>query len=141
MDLNPGFLRDCRMQTMRDSIQECRQYLLDHNCFIVIDGLQSTQEWESIKGALGLETIKRHVILVITNEESVAKHCATEIKLVYNIKGLRVDHSLELLKQVSLLARSIIPLCIYLFFFQIRLHHVIEKNVLNKTRYMKIIYI
>jgi GTP-binding protein EngB required for normal cell division len=102
LDLDPRFLQTCRMSTMRDPIQECRQYLRMRNCFVVIDGLQSTKEWDLIKAALELETTRRHVILIITNEESIAKYCATTNELVYNVKGLQVDDTFKLLKQVSL---------------------------------------
>ncbi|CAD6256379.1 unnamed protein product [Miscanthus lutarioriparius] len=99
LDLNPGFLQDCQLSTMKDPIEECRQYLYVNDCFIVIDGLQTRKEWDLIKGALGLETTTRHVIFVITNEESVAKYCATDIESVYNVKGLGADHAFQLLKQ------------------------------------------
>lgn len=41
LDLNPGFLQDCQLSTMKDPIEECRQYLYVNDCFIVIDGLQT----------------------------------------------------------------------------------------------------
>uniref|UniRef100_K3ZP12 NB-ARC domain-containing protein n=1 Tax=Setaria italica TaxID=4555 RepID=K3ZP12_SETIT len=101
LDLNPGYLHDRQMSTMKDLIQECREYLHEQfGCTIVIDGLQSTEEWDMIEAALKLGTKKFGLdIFVITNEECVAQYCATNSKNVWNVKGLGVDSAFELIAE------------------------------------------
>jgi hypothetical protein len=105
LDLNDGSLQD-RMSVMQDPIQECHEYMCNHRCVVVIDGLQSTEEWDLIKIALELGT-SRHCVVVVTSEESVAKYCATDRDRVWNVKGLGVDHAFEIIQKVCLLTRSI----------------------------------
>ena len=88
LDLNPGSLQD-RMSTMKDPIQKCHEYLRTHPCLVVIDGQQSTKEWDLINAALGLETNRRNSVVVITSEESVAKYCAKASDRVWNVKRSR----------------------------------------------------
>ncbi|KAL6885541.1 hypothetical protein ACP4OV_010320 [Aristida adscensionis] len=97
-----------QMSTIKDPIQECREYLQrteNHSYFIVIDGLQRTQDWESIKPIFELNTSssnnsKPNVVIIITNEESVASYCSKEEGRVWNVKGLEVGHAIELFKKV-----------------------------------------
>jgi len=86
----------------QDPIQECRRYLREHRCLVVIDGLRSKDDWELIKAAFLPDSTKA-CIVVITNEESVARHCVDnkEIQLV-NVKGLKADTSLELFQEVCM---------------------------------------
>ncbi|CAL4983491.1 unnamed protein product [Urochloa decumbens] len=105
LDLNPRSLQRWMMptsSTLKDPVQECSEYLQKYDCVIVIDGLQSTEEWDLIKTALELGTNERqHNIFVITNEESVAKHCASYGDYcVFNVQGLvEVDHAMEILRK------------------------------------------
>ena len=71
LDLNGGSLQD-GMSMMQDPIQGCHEYLRNHRCIVVIDGLRSTEEWDLIKAVLELGTTQ-HCVVVITGEESVAK--------------------------------------------------------------------
>ncbi|CAD6254807.1 unnamed protein product [Miscanthus lutarioriparius] len=83
----------------QDPIQECRRYLREHRCLVVIDGLRSKDDWELIKAAFLPDSTKA-CIVVITNEESVARHCVDnkEHQLV-NVKGLEADRALDLFKE------------------------------------------
>ncbi|CAL4986711.1 unnamed protein product [Urochloa decumbens] len=99
LDLNPRYLQHGVMPTVKDPIQACREYLHKHTYFIVIDGLQSIEEWSLIKAALELGTSSEDCIIVITNEESVAKHCASDSDSLRNVKGLGVDNAIELFEQ------------------------------------------
>jgi len=101
LDLNPRYLLDSTASSLKDPIQVCREYLYDRDGLIVIDGLQSVEEWDAVKTAF--DGAFKGWIIIITNEESVAKYCATDSKYVLNIKGLEADHAIELLDQVRLL--------------------------------------
>ncbi|XP_034568884.1 disease resistance protein RGA4 isoform X2 [Setaria viridis] len=97
LDLHSGSLQHAGMLRIRDPIQVCRQLLKKHACLIVIDGLQSTEEWDSIKAALGFEPDQtRSRIIVIANEESVASYCS---KNWWSVEGLEIDDALELFKR------------------------------------------
>ncbi|RLN33435.1 hypothetical protein C2845_PM03G29930 [Panicum miliaceum] len=104
-DLDPTYVRKDRTSTMKHPIQKCSEYLGMHQCLVVIDGLQSTKEWDLINDALGLSGGMRSVI-VITNEESVAKYCTfakARDDRVWNLKGLGADHAFEIIAKVRLL--------------------------------------
>jgi hypothetical protein len=78
------------MLRIKDPIQHCRELLRRHRYFIVIDGLQSTDEWDSINAALLCEPQQiSSRIIVITREESVAKYCSKSGW--WNIQGLEID--------------------------------------------------
>jgi hypothetical protein len=90
---------------MKDPIKQCRDILREHRCLIVIDNLQSVEDWDSINAALGLRSAKVHTI-VITNEASIAIHCADKdlLNAVCNIGSLEHDAALQLYEdQVFLL--------------------------------------
>ncbi|XP_004979673.1 probable disease resistance protein RXW24L isoform X2 [Setaria italica] len=95
------------MPTIKDPIQRCHEFLLgqkNSKYFIVIDGLQSIEEWDSIRPAFksttGSSIRDNVVIIIVTNEESVANHCATDKNLVRNVKGLEVRYAIELFNRV-----------------------------------------
>ncbi|KAF8765913.1 hypothetical protein HU200_008035 [Digitaria exilis] len=100
---------------IKDPVQGCHQYLQQvqegkEKYCIVIDDLQSTEEWDLIRPTFE-STEKQNsdnniAIIIITNEEDVAIHCATEKKLVWNVKGLEVDNAIKLFDQVWLLATN-----------------------------------
>jgi len=56
-------------------IQEFHELLEKHRCLVVIDGLQSTDEWDLIRHYL-VSIYSRSIIVVITTEASIAIHCA-----------------------------------------------------------------
>ncbi|CAN6374849.1 unnamed protein product [Urochloa humidicola] len=102
LDLDSESLQHGSRLRIRDPIQECRDLLHEHRCLVVIDALQSSEEWDLIHAALVLGATGRTPnsrIIVITNELSVATYCSTT---TWNVRGLEVDLSLDLfLKKVS----------------------------------------
>ncbi|CAL4991663.1 unnamed protein product [Urochloa decumbens] len=98
LDLHSGSLQHGNMLRIRDPIQECRELLRKHVCLIVIDDLQSTEEWDLIKDALNLEHDYRSRIIVITNKESVAAYCSSNL---WNVEGLEIDEALDLFKTTA----------------------------------------
>ena len=64
------------------------------HCLIIINGLQSTHDWDSIKAAL-LSDPPKGCILVITNEASVATHCAEAEEGVLNMEDMEADPMLR----------------------------------------------
>ncbi|KAG2557109.1 hypothetical protein PVAP13_8NG213200 [Panicum virgatum] len=83
---------------------------------IIIDGLQSTEEWDRIRRVFKCTTtsstpqnssnaganIPENVcIIIITDEESVANYCATGKSLVRNVKSLEAGHAIKLFNQVA----------------------------------------
>lgn len=82
---------------IKDPIEACRELIQGNDCLVVIDGLQSTDEWDSIKNALALGRTQSRTI-VITNEERIAAYCAPR-KAVLNVEGLKVHEALDLFKK------------------------------------------
>ncbi|XP_037467725.1 disease resistance protein PIK6-NP-like [Triticum dicoccoides] len=70
----------------KDPTEECHR-LLEGHCFVVIDDLRSTKEWDLIQPAL-VSKGSKSIIIVITTEESIAKHCTNNEGLVFNVKAL-----------------------------------------------------
>jgi hypothetical protein len=87
---------------MTNPIDVCRRLLSeDHEynqCLIVIDDLQSTEEWDTIKQALWFG--KYYCIILVTNESSVAKHCSWQDQIVFNVRALGDDDAFRLLAKV-----------------------------------------
>ncbi|CAD6254132.1 unnamed protein product [Miscanthus lutarioriparius] len=80
-------------------IQECHQLLENHRCLVVIDGLESTEEWDLIRHSL-VSTHPRSTIIVITTEASIGTHCcANREEAMYNVKSLEDDEALDLFKK------------------------------------------
>lgn len=83
---------------IRDPIQECHKLLKEHQCLVVIDDLQSVEEWDLIRPAL----VSRHsksVIIVITTDEKIATYCADDEEVVFNVKCLEAEASFDLFKK------------------------------------------
>jgi hypothetical protein len=108
----------------QDPVQECRRIMCEYRSLVVIDGLQSREDWDLIKAAF-LPDSTNACIIVITNEESIATHCVDNEDQVVNVKGLEADAALTLFKKVCALNRFIIILhsikvyCVGLFVHKI----------------------
>uniref|UniRef100_A0A453MPE9 NB-ARC domain-containing protein n=1 Tax=Aegilops tauschii subsp. strangulata TaxID=200361 RepID=A0A453MPE9_AEGTS len=61
----------------QELIEGCCKTLHEKDCLVVIDGLQSTEDWDWIKDTFLTQPTKG-CIVVITNEEHVAKHCVDD---------------------------------------------------------------
>lgn len=83
---------------IKNPIQECRDLLDQHRCLVVIDDLQSKEEWDLIKAAL-LSRSSKSVIIAITTEANIATCCADKEELVYNVKGLQANAAFDLFHQ------------------------------------------
>lgn len=87
-------------------VQQCRNLLKDRRCLVVIDDLQE-EEWGKIRAAL-LSRPTESVIIIITNEEKIAFHCADRKDLVFNVKALSVEAAIDLFKMKVRLASQMI---------------------------------
>uniref|UniRef100_A0ACD6ANV7 Uncharacterized protein n=1 Tax=Avena sativa TaxID=4498 RepID=A0ACD6ANV7_AVESA len=85
----------------KDPIQQCRQLLEHHRCLIVIDELNTKEEWDLIQSSL-LCTYSTSVIIVITTEANIAAHCTKKKELMFNVQGLEDNAAFHLFeKEVS----------------------------------------
>ncbi|TVU20862.1 hypothetical protein EJB05_30463, partial [Eragrostis curvula] len=87
-----------RLMGSKSPIQECRELLKKHRCLVIIDDLQSKEQWDSIRD--NLVTPSDSLIIAITTESSIAAHCADSEELVYNVRGLQADMASELFQKV-----------------------------------------
>ncbi|XP_047062381.1 disease resistance protein RGA4-like [Lolium rigidum] len=81
-----------------DPIEACRELLSQYQCLIVIDDLQSREEWDLIQATF----LPRHsasVIIVITTKAGVAAYCNNSEKQVFNVKGLEDAAAMDLLRK------------------------------------------
>jgi hypothetical protein len=92
------------LANMTNPIDVCRRLLSDDEenkqCLIVIDNLQTIEEWDTIKQDLSFG--KYYCIILVTNESSIAKHCSgqDQDQLVFNVKGLADDDAFQLFDKV-----------------------------------------
>jgi hypothetical protein len=100
----------------QDPIQACREILNEKQYIVVIDGLQSKQDWDIIRKTFfsELHTSRGSHIIVITNEKSVAKHSVDDKKdQLLKVKHLRDGDSIGLpLVKVCLLDPLVFDLTI-----------------------------
>jgi len=116
LDLHSESLNHYSTLRIEDPIQACREFLDEHKCLVVIDGLRSKEEWDLTKAALTFAPSGSRVI-VITDEESVAAYCATPSTVIWNVKVLEADDALELFKKkVCLILRVAYTLLLKLLF-------------------------
>ena len=66
---------------------------------LVIDDLQSKEDWDLIRVNL-ISKASKSCIIVITREETVARHCATSDDAVCILKGLEDKTALRLFEEV-----------------------------------------
>ncbi|KAM3384773.1 hypothetical protein ACQJBY_009025 [Aegilops geniculata] len=100
--LQAGETEDLCTMGSRNPIAECSEILKKHRCLVVIDGLQSTEEWDLIKANLISGSNRQNVIIAVTIEQEMASHCrGVKGELVFNVKGLEADTAFELFKKVS----------------------------------------
>ncbi|KAK1625966.1 hypothetical protein QYE76_000281 [Lolium multiflorum] len=87
-------------------VAECRE-MLRFSCFIVIDGLKSTEEWDMIKNELAYDQDNRTVIVVITTDERIATHCrGSKGPLTYHVKPMEPEAALQLFNEKSMMETS-----------------------------------
>lgn len=55
-------------------IQRCREFLREKDCLVAIDGLRSKKDWDLFRQNFLSKPI-RGCIIIITNEENVARYC------------------------------------------------------------------
>lgn len=73
--------------------------LLEGQMLLVIDDLGSMEDWDVIKANL-ISGATKSCIIVITRDESVARHCATSDDAVCILEGLEADKALCLFEEV-----------------------------------------
>jgi hypothetical protein len=91
----------------RDPVEECCNLLRAHKCLIVIDDIQSTEEWKMIQESL-VSRPSESVFIVITNEDTIALKCSDRKDLVFNVKPLGVGAAIDLFKKMVCFARQIL---------------------------------
>lgn len=108
VDFFRRMLLNLHMESLvEDPVRECRKLLHGYRCLVIIDCVQSKEEWDSIisETFYSKEEVSgtfRSCIVVFTGEQSVARHCAatedfvfTKDKLtrerLYTIDGIHED--------------------------------------------------
>lgn len=88
----------CESAQQDRDIKECKNFLKDRKCLVVIDGLRSKEDWDMMSNLINDES--RGCFIVITREEIIAKYCATSDNSVYKVKALESEAALQYFKQV-----------------------------------------
>ncbi|XP_044948028.1 disease resistance protein Pik-2-like [Hordeum vulgare subsp. vulgare] len=78
-----------KLQELKD---ELARVLKMRSCFVVLDDISSTSEWDLVKSFL--DNAGR--IIVTTRQKNIAKHCSKEYKNMYCLKGLKHAAALDL---------------------------------------------
>lgn len=95
LGLHSGSLQRASMLRIKDPVQECRGLLQHNRCLIVINGLQSTEEWDSIKADLVGQS-HESLIVVTAHDENVAGYCFSET--LWDVNSLEFEEALDLFK-------------------------------------------
>ncbi|XP_037463521.1 disease resistance protein Pik-2-like [Triticum dicoccoides] len=80
----------------KDPIEKCREILQNQRCLLVIDDLQSKEEWDIIHTDLLSAKGTKSVVVVITTERSIATYCSASRGDALSVKGLKSDASFDL---------------------------------------------
>ncbi|XP_040384522.1 disease resistance protein Pik-2-like [Oryza brachyantha] len=100
-----GFCRCLLLSGLASSVQpqnpirQCCEVLHADRCLVVIDEVQSKEDWDSIKDAGFISAKCKSCFVVITTEESVATHCAGADDLVCSIRCLPSKAAFDLFLQ------------------------------------------
>ncbi|KAI4983347.1 hypothetical protein ZWY2020_023839 [Hordeum vulgare] len=70
--------------------------LQEKNCLIILDDLSSTTQWDIILPSLLAMNRRRLVILIITRQEDIAKHCCEKTKCIRLLNGLEEKDACDL---------------------------------------------
>ncbi|KAE8779885.1 Disease resistance protein RPM1 [Hordeum vulgare] len=70
--------------------------LQEKSCLIVLDDLSSTTEWDIILPSLLAMNRQRLVLLIITRQEDIAKHCCQKTKCIHLLNGLEEKDACDL---------------------------------------------
>lgn len=102
---------DIRNNKIREDclIKRCCEFLSKEDCLVVINGLQSTGDWDLIKSNfLSSNRPPKGCILVVTNEETVATHCVKDPEYqALSIKDLEANTAIvTLINKVITLSRT-----------------------------------
>ncbi|VAI94246.1 unnamed protein product [Triticum turgidum subsp. durum] len=95
-------------QSEKHPIEECRQLLQNQRCLLVIDDLQSMEEWDMINTTLLSQAFKS-VVVIITTEASIAYRANSS----FYIKALEADAAIDLFKTQIQLKKPSSPLLRY----------------------------
>ncbi|KAJ1275282.1 hypothetical protein BS78_05G124400 [Paspalum vaginatum] len=74
---------------------EFEQFMDQDRCLVVVDGLQTTEEWDLIRYSL-VSKCSKSIIIVITTDATVAMHCANREEAMYNVKSLEDQEAYDL---------------------------------------------
>ncbi|TVU49245.1 hypothetical protein EJB05_00544, partial [Eragrostis curvula] len=87
------------LQNDGDPVKECQKILKDHRSqLLVIDNLQFKEDWDAIEDTLAFRPSGTHII-VITNDESIALHCAGREEFMLNVKALEAEAAFDLFRR------------------------------------------
>ncbi|CAO2142351.1 unnamed protein product [Urochloa humidicola] len=97
-NLCQNLVNDLKAVEGEDIFLRCWKHLEENWCLVVIDGLRSNEDWDLIEGNL-ISGASRSCFIVITGEESVARHCAKSDDAVCCVQGLEADAARDLFEK------------------------------------------
>ncbi|VAH54979.1 unnamed protein product [Triticum turgidum subsp. durum] len=109
----------------QDPIQGCREILHQDGYLIIIDGLRSTYDWDLIETTFLYRPTTNVRIVVITAEESIAKHSVKQqADQMINVKCVADGEACDIFNKVRLIAlkhcHALFPEIFSLFLFSIK---------------------
>ncbi|VAI53804.1 unnamed protein product [Triticum turgidum subsp. durum] len=85
----------------QDPIQRCREILRQGQYVVIIDGMRSTYDWDLIETVFVSQSTVEATIVVITTEESIAKHIVKQqADQMINVKCLEDDEAYAIFKKI-----------------------------------------